>query len=166
MNLWPVEHFFPPFFSRSALISTDLEKNGGKSVQLVRGSFFQKYFLWNPYFNEWIVDTKFCFILWLLIKFAYNPQLRRNGHYSLEHPPNERSRYRMQKCYCAPISQATPDHLWFDVLFEVNRTSYPSYYLLLGFSFLRLLSFSGGTMSTWGHTNCKTALFYLAKTTK
>ena len=94
--------------------------------------------------NSWY---KFCFIfwliitiyLWLLIKFAYNPQLRRNGHYSLEHPPNERSRYRMQKCYCAPISQATPDHLWFDVLFEVNRTSYPSYYLLLGFSFLRLL---------------------------
>ena len=94
-------------------------------------------------------DTRVEFVIYcVLIKFAYNPQLRRNGHYSLEHPPNERSRYRMQKCYCAPISQATPDHLWFDVLFEVNRTSYPSYYLLLGFSFLRLLSFSGGTMST------------------
>ena len=62
MNLWPAEHIFPPFFSRSVLIgwnyiiytnfvmdffvkinfppiSTDLEKNGGKSVQLVRGSF-------------------------------------------------------------------------------------------------------------------------------
>ena len=48
MNLWPVEHFFPPFFSRSALI---WKKTGEKSVQLVRGSFFRKYFLWNPYFN-------------------------------------------------------------------------------------------------------------------
>ena len=41
---------FPP-------ISTDLEKNGGKSVQLVRGSFFRKYFLWNPYFKglgQWL----------------------------------------------------------------------------------------------------------------
>ena len=47
MNLWPVEHFFPPFFSRLALI---WKKTGEKSVQLVRGSFFRKYFLWNPYF--------------------------------------------------------------------------------------------------------------------
>ena len=31
----------------------------------------------------------------------------------------------MQECYCAPISKATPDHLWFDVLFEVNRITYP-----------------------------------------
>ena len=30
MNLWPVEHFFPCFFSRSALISTDLEKKWGQ----------------------------------------------------------------------------------------------------------------------------------------
>ena len=30
MNLWPVEHFCPPFFSRSVLISADLEKNGGQ----------------------------------------------------------------------------------------------------------------------------------------
>ena len=30
MNLWPVEHFFPPFFFQ---ISTDLEKTGEKSVQ-------------------------------------------------------------------------------------------------------------------------------------
>ena len=30
MNLWPVEHFFPHFFSRSALISTDLEKSEEK----------------------------------------------------------------------------------------------------------------------------------------
>ena len=35
---------FPP--------SADLEKYGGKSVQLVRGSFFRKYFLWNPYFSS------------------------------------------------------------------------------------------------------------------
>ena len=46
MNLWPVEHFFPPFFSRSALI---WKKSGDKSVQLVRGSFLSKYFLQNPY---------------------------------------------------------------------------------------------------------------------
>ena len=44
MNLWPVEHFFPLFFPDQHWISTDLEKNGGKSVQLVRGSFFRKYF--------------------------------------------------------------------------------------------------------------------------
>ena len=48
MNRWPVEHFFPPFFTRSVLI---WKKTGEKSVQLVRGSFFRKYFLWNPYFS-------------------------------------------------------------------------------------------------------------------
>ena len=48
MNLWPVEHFCPPFFSRSALI---WKKTGDKSVQLVRGSFLSKYFLQNPYFR-------------------------------------------------------------------------------------------------------------------
>ena len=75
MNLWPVEHFFPPFFSRSVLIGGKFiftkksitrfafqcnfnqsaliwKKTGEKSVQLVRGSFFQEYFLWNPYFRE------------------------------------------------------------------------------------------------------------------
>ena len=26
MKLWPVEHFYPHFFSRSVLISADLEK--------------------------------------------------------------------------------------------------------------------------------------------
>ena len=41
-NLWPVEHFFPPVFFQ---ISADLESG------MVRGSFFRKYFLWNPYFN-------------------------------------------------------------------------------------------------------------------
>ena len=30
MKLWPVEHFCPHFFSRSALISTDLEKKWGQ----------------------------------------------------------------------------------------------------------------------------------------
>ena len=49
MNLWPVEHFCPPIFSRSVLI---WKKLGDKSVQLVRGSFFRKYFLWNPYFSN------------------------------------------------------------------------------------------------------------------
>ena len=48
MNLWPVEHFCPPFFSRSALI---WKKTGDKSVQLVRGSFLSMYFLQNPYFS-------------------------------------------------------------------------------------------------------------------
>ena len=47
MNLWPVEHFCPPFFSQ---ISATLLKNGGKSVQLVRGSFLPSDFLQNPYF--------------------------------------------------------------------------------------------------------------------
>ena len=42
MNLWPVEHFCPPFFSRSVLI---WKKTGDKSVQLVRGSFLSNYFL-------------------------------------------------------------------------------------------------------------------------
>ena len=37
------------FFSRSALISTDLEKRWAKSVQLV--AFFQSDFLQNPYFS-------------------------------------------------------------------------------------------------------------------
>ena len=63
MNLWPVEHFFPPFFSRSVLIgwnysiytnfvmyffvkinfppiSTDLEKNGGKVFNWSEVHFF------------------------------------------------------------------------------------------------------------------------------
>ena len=30
MQLWPVEHFFPHFFSRSVLISADLEKKWGQ----------------------------------------------------------------------------------------------------------------------------------------
>ena len=52
MNLWPVEHFFPPFFfPDQCCFSADLEKTGEKSVQLARGSFFRKYFLWNPYFS-------------------------------------------------------------------------------------------------------------------
>ena len=75
MNLWPVEHFFPPFFSRSVLIGGKFiftkksitrfafqcnfnqsaliwKKTGEKSVQLVRISLFRKYFLWNPYFRR------------------------------------------------------------------------------------------------------------------
>ena len=50
MNLWPVEHFFPPFFFQISAKSVLIwKKTGEKSVQLVRGSFFRKYFLWNPY---------------------------------------------------------------------------------------------------------------------
>ena len=55
MNLWPVEHFCPPFFSRSALI---WKKTGNKSVQLVGGSFLLKYFLQNPYFSKYLVGNK------------------------------------------------------------------------------------------------------------
>ena len=74
VKLWQVEHFFPPFFSRSVLIGGKFifckkihykickccnfnqsaliwKKTGEKSVQLVRVSLFRKYFLWNPYFN-------------------------------------------------------------------------------------------------------------------
>ena len=51
MKLWPVEHSWLTFFSRSALICTDLEKKWAKSVQLVRVSFFRSYFLQNPYFS-------------------------------------------------------------------------------------------------------------------
>ena len=40
------------FFSRSVLISADLEKKWAKSVQLVRVSFFRSDFLQNPYFNK------------------------------------------------------------------------------------------------------------------
>ena len=81
MNLWPVEHFFPPFFSRSVLIGGKFiftkksitrfafqcnfnqsaliwKKTGGKSVQLVRGLFFRKYFLWNPYFKRTIFSHR------------------------------------------------------------------------------------------------------------
>ena len=82
MKLWRVEHFFPPFFSRSVLIGGKFiftkksitrfafqcnfnqwaliwKKTGGKSVQLVRGSFFWKYFLWNPYFNTLLLVVSF-----------------------------------------------------------------------------------------------------------
>ena len=75
MQLWRVEHFFPPFFSRSMLIGGKFiftkksitrfafqcnfnqsaliwKKTGEKSVQLVRVSLFRKYFLWNPYFSK------------------------------------------------------------------------------------------------------------------
>ena len=75
MQLWRVEHFFPPFFSRSVLIGGKFiftkksitrfafqcnfnqsaliwKKTGEKSVQLVRVSFFRNYFLWNPYFSS------------------------------------------------------------------------------------------------------------------
>ena len=74
VKLWRVEHFFPPFFSRSMLIGGKFifykkihykickccnfnqsaltwKKTGEKSVQLVRVSLFRKYFLWNPYFS-------------------------------------------------------------------------------------------------------------------
>ena len=74
VKLWRVEHFFPPFFSRSVLIGGKFifykkihykickccnfnqsaliwKKTGEKSVQLVRVSLFRKYFLWNPYFS-------------------------------------------------------------------------------------------------------------------
>ena len=40
------------FFSRSVLISADLEKKWAKSVQLVRVSFFLGNFLQNPYFSS------------------------------------------------------------------------------------------------------------------
>ena len=44
MNLWPVEHLFPPFFQ----ISTDLEKVFNWSeVHLYRSNFLQ-----SPYFNN------------------------------------------------------------------------------------------------------------------
>ena len=75
VKLWRVEHFFPPFFSRSMLIGGKFifykkihykickccnfnqsaliwKKTGEKSVQLVRVSLFWKYFLWNPYFSR------------------------------------------------------------------------------------------------------------------
>ena len=48
MQLWPVEHFRPHFFSRSALI---WKKSEDKSVQLVRVAFFRSDFLQNPYFS-------------------------------------------------------------------------------------------------------------------
>ena len=53
INIWPFEHFFPPVFFPDQCWSG---KNGGKSVQLVRGSFFRKYFLWNPYFS-WLPSS-------------------------------------------------------------------------------------------------------------
>ena len=37
-------------------ISTDLEKKGDKSVQLVRRSFLSKYFLQNPYFSDYRIS--------------------------------------------------------------------------------------------------------------
>ena len=36
----------------------------------------------------------------------------------------------MQECHSTPISQATPDYLRFNVLSEVNQTSYPYVYVL------------------------------------
>ena len=90
MKLWQVEHFFPPFFSRSVLIGWKFiftkksitrfafqcnfnqsaliwKKTGEKSVQLVRVSFFRKYFLWNPYFS------KNCWNKWSMFKlFQWN----------------------------------------------------------------------------------------------
>ena len=72
MNLWPVEHFCPPVFSREALI---WKKMGDKSVQLVKGSFLSKYFLQNPYFNTFLFFPIFCVLfeeLVLYLKFCGN----------------------------------------------------------------------------------------------
>ena len=86
VKLWRVEHFFPPFFSRSMLIGGKFifykkihykickccnfnqsaliwKKTGEKSVQLVRVSLFWKYFLWNPYFRKASNLTFVCFQL-------------------------------------------------------------------------------------------------------
>ena len=46
------------FFQISTESALIWKKTGEKSVQLVRGSFFRKYFLWNPYFNNVHVDKK------------------------------------------------------------------------------------------------------------
>ena len=101
MNLWPVEHFFPPFFfqisadwwkiyfykkihykickccnfNQSALI---WKKTGGKSVQLVRVSLFRKYFLWNPYFSSSLKSVytfmSGIFCLWILMGLVKRPE--------------------------------------------------------------------------------------------
>ena len=44
--------FSPVFFQISTESALIWKKTGEKSVQLVRGSFFRKYFLWNPYFSS------------------------------------------------------------------------------------------------------------------
>ena len=57
MKLWSVEHFCPHFFSRSALISTDLEKkwgqkcSTGQSFICTEVTSVSKKRLQNPYFN-------------------------------------------------------------------------------------------------------------------
>ena len=43
-------------------------RQGGKSVQLVRGSFLSKYFLQNPYFNQ---QTSFVMIIIQKYRFKY-----------------------------------------------------------------------------------------------
>ena len=90
MNLWPVEHFCPPFFSRSALISTDLEKNGGQKCStgqrfiFTEVTFYKIYILVSTYYllylltyYYWKLKRKIDFVSWpaqhflLVIKKLY-----------------------------------------------------------------------------------------------
>ena len=94
VKLWRVEHFFPPFFSRSVLIGGKFifykkihykickccnfnqsaliwKKTGEKSVQLVRVSLFRKYFLWNPYFRR--NNGNFIFFKYLTANLLFFP---------------------------------------------------------------------------------------------
>ena len=70
-----------PIFSRSVLI---WKKSGDKSVRLVRGSFFRKYFLWNPYFKGsffflyLILEIKPCRLgsrIWYVEAFWYKTEI-------------------------------------------------------------------------------------------
>ena len=62
MQLWPVEHFFSHFFSRSVLIWKKSEEN---RIQLVRGS------LQNPYFRS--RDKYLCSWCWLDLGNSIKP---------------------------------------------------------------------------------------------
>ena len=57
MNLWPVEHFCPPFFNQSG---TDLEKTGGQKCStgqrfIFTEVTFYKIHILNNFLRPWCV---------------------------------------------------------------------------------------------------------------
>ena len=69
MNLWPVEHFFPPFFSRSVLNQWELCASQSENVRV----FATPFTLSNV--NRSFIAKRiviFCFLLWIDMDNSYH----------------------------------------------------------------------------------------------
>ena len=62
MNLWPVEHFFPPFFSRSVLLfgSTSYKIHNLVVNRFLAGESVEVYYLFIRFYSSFTTKKSDC----------------------------------------------------------------------------------------------------------